>query len=434
MYVGLDFGTTNSALCVARSDGDVQLTSFDTGGETHNTFRSILYCDPLNRDRDARPRIVAGPRAIEAYLAAENRGRLIQSLKSYLTSRLFTKTNIYGTSFLLEELIAIMVGALRGAAEAQFGELGARVVVGRPVCFSGVEHDDDNLFAEERLRKALGAAGFTEAVFEFEPVAAAYHYARRIDQEQLVLIADFGGGTSDFSLVRLGPERRSVGEREILGTAGVAIGGDSFDARIMRHLVSPALGRGTQYRGMNQKPHPVPVWVYGSLERWHHLSFLNNRQTLHMLDTIRSQALEKEKIDALIHVIEQNMGYGLYRSVEKAKHELSEDEASRFRFEEPPVAIECPLARASFEAWIQEDLQTIERCVTGLLGERRVAPSEVDRVFMTGGSSLVPSVRRIFETRFGAERMQGGGELTSVAEGLALRARTIFGPGTSSVA
>lgn len=429
MHVGLDFGTTNSALGVALPDGSVRLATFALGGASTSTFRSILYCDPQRRSRDGAPHIVAGPQAIDAYLRAEPRGRLILSPKSFLASRLFTKTNIYGTFFSLEEIIGILLRDLRGQAEAQLGDLGSRVLVGRPVVFAGSESGEDETLAVERLTQAVKSAGFDEVRFEREPVAASYRFSQRVDRERLVLIADLGGGTSDFSLVRLGPPRGGSREirAEILGTSGVAVGGDAFDGRIVRHVVSPALGRGTEYRGANLKLHPVPLWIYGSLERWHHLALLNDPETMRVLREIGDQAVEKEKIRALALVIERNLGYDLYRSVEEVKHALSSMERSEMRFDRADVSLRSPVARASFDAWIREELSAIGRSVDELLDGCGVDPGRVSRVFMTGGSSFVPAVRRVFEDRFGPDRMQGGGELTSVAEGLALGARLAFG-------
>jgi len=429
MYVGLDFGTTNSALAVALPDGSVRLATFMQNGAPTSTFRSILYCDPQRRARDGAPHILSGPEAIEAYLSADPRGRLILSPKSFLASRLFTKTNVYGSFLSLEEIIGILLRDLRSRTEAQLGDLGRRVLVGRPVVFAGAESAEDETLALERLTEAVRSAGFDEILFEREPVAASYRFSQRVDRERLVLIADLGGGTSDFSIVRLGPPRGGSKEirASILGSSGVAVGGDAFDGRIVRHVVSPALGRGSEYRGANLKLHPVPLWIYGSLERWHHLALLGDPETMRVLREIADQAVEKERIHALIEVIERNLGYDLYRSVEEVKHALSSAESSELRFARPGVALHGTVARRGFEGWIRDELAAVGRSVDSLLDACGVDPGRISRVFMTGGSSFVPAVRRVFEERFGPERLQGGGELTSVAEGLALGARLAFG-------
>ena len=276
--LGLDFGTTNSALAQANADRTVQLAEFN--GST--TFRSILYFDENDAARVHKLRVIAGPDAIQSYLNAKSPGRLIQSTKSYLASRLFTQTQIFGETFSLEELIGILLRHLRRSAEAQLGDLGSTLVVGRPVHFSGTKNDDDDEFAVNRLRSALRNAGFDDVHFLPEPVAAAYEYQRRLDHDELVLIADFGGGTSDFSIVRLKAKQSATAgfENQVLGNDGVGIAGDTFDSKLVRHLVAPMLGLGSQYKTEFGKILPVPNWLYEHLERWHYLSFLKTRKNM----------------------------------------------------------------------------------------------------------------------------------------------------------
>ncbi|HET9551118.1 MAG TPA: Hsp70 family protein, partial [Candidatus Binatia bacterium] len=234
---GLDFGTTNSALAHAAPDGSVRLAQFS--GDA--TFRSVIYFDEDEAAASRKSRVVAGPDAIQSYLSAKTPGRLIQSTKSYLASRLFTQTQIFGETYSLEELIGILIRYLRKSAEAQFGDLGTTLVVGRPVHFNGTKDEGDDQFAVARLRSAFANAGFSNVQFLPEPVAAAYKYQRQLDHEELVLIADFGGGTSDFSLVQLKSGALSARERanQVLGTDGVGIAGDAFDSKLVRRLVAP---------------------------------------------------------------------------------------------------------------------------------------------------------------------------------------------------
>lgn len=241
---------------------------------------------------------------------------------------------------------------------------------------------------------------------------------------RLILIGDFGGGTSDFSLVHVGPTVRQRGRRpaDLLGNAGIGIAGDAFDSKIIRQLVSPALGAGTDMRSMD-KILPVPSWVYSKLERWHHLSLLRAKEVTDMLKSVHAQALEPKKIAALLHLIQEDLGYHLHRAVQKAKSQLSDRPVAIFRFVEGSVELTAMVPRPLFERWISEELQQIEGCVDSLLLSSGVQPGDVDRVFLTGGTSFVPAVRKIFETRFGAERIRAGNEFTSVARGLALKAR-----------
>jgi hypothetical chaperone protein len=425
--VGLDFGTTNSAIAIATPAGSA-LATFPDANELTTTFRSVLYFDPEDVTITGRPRAVAGPEAIRRYVQAGTRGRLIQSLKSYLGSQRFTHTHIFNVTFTVEELIALIIQQLKTAAEAQFGSLGTRAVVGRPAHFSGAEDEAGDALALGRLRAAVAQAGFEHIEFVLEPVAAACQYEQHLDHEELVLIGDFGGGTSDFCLVQLGPAARKRGERDrdILGTDGVAIAGDTFDSRFVRHLVAPHLGLGSQYRSLFDRILPVPLWIYEQFERWHYLSFLKTPRALETLRQIRFQALEPEKIDALMYVVEEDLGYQLFQAVEHTKCTLSEQDMGAFVFDEFSVKISEHVARSAFETWIQPDLEAIARCVDRLLARCGVSPGDVDSVFLTGGSSFVPAVRRIFAQRFGTDRLRGGEELTTVARGLALRASEVL--------
>jgi hypothetical chaperone protein len=212
-----------------------------------------------------------------------------------------------------------------------------------------------------------------------------------------------------------------------LATDGVASAGDTFDSKIVRHAVAPRLGQGSEYRSAFNKILPVPAWLYTNLERWHYLSFLKSQRTMQMLTELRLQAFEPEKIAALIHVVEDDLGYHLYRAVEHTKIELSEREASVLAFWDAALSIEHPVRREQFEGWVGEEIATIAACLDRLLAQTGIASSDVGSVFMTGGSSFVPAVRRLFEDRFGAARIRSGGELTSVAKGLALRALDLDG-------
>jgi hypothetical chaperone protein len=288
------------------------------------------------RSRTSKLRVVAGPDAIQSYLNAKAPGRLIQSMKSYLASRLFHQTQILGATYTLEELIGILLRHLRKSAEEQFGDLGSTLVVGRPVHFSGTKNDADDEFAVNRLRAAFGSAGFESVHFLPEPVAAAYKHQQRLDHDELVLIADFGGGTSDFSLVRLKAKSSSAGKAQssVIGTDGVGIAGDTFDSKLVRNLAAPMLGLGSKYKSQFGKVLPVPNWLYEHLERWHYLSFLKTRKNMELLRKIRFQAVEPQKIDALIDLVDHDLGYRLYQSIERAKCAVSNKAQSEYSFDE----------------------------------------------------------------------------------------------------
>jgi len=424
LRIGVDFGTTNSSIARAGADGHVELARFPFSGSIVESYRSLLYLDQVRERGITRIKSWSGPGAIEEYLAAETKGRLIQSLKSFLSSRSLKSTEVFGRRMTLQDLIARILRDLREKAEAQFGNSIHSATVGRPVRFVGADRDEDNSFAEDRLREAFEAAGYRSIEFELEPVAAAQHYESSLDHNELILIGGFGGGTSDFSLLRVGPAIRARGRNsaDLLGNSGVGIAGDAFDARIVRNLVSPALGRGSSARSMNKILPAIPNWVYSKLEHWHHLSFLRTNAVMNMLKGSIATAFEPQKIESLIHLIKEDLGYELHRAVQKVKCALSTDPSATFRFSDGVIEIEAAVQRSDFEEWIAEELALIESCVDSLIAASGASRKDVDRVFLTGGSSFVPAVRRIFETRFGAEKIRSGNEFTSVARGLALSA------------
>jgi hypothetical chaperone protein len=429
-HIGIDFGTTNSSVALVTPGAAVELASFTFLGAPLPSFRSVLYIEQTKSASGIkRSHSLTGPAAIEHYLQADEKGRLIQSLKSHLSSRQLTGTEVFGRRVRLEELISRVLGDLRKHAERQFNRPIRTATIGRPVRFVGADSDSDDDFAVQRLREAFTLAGFEHVQFELEPIAAAYAYESTLDRDELIFIGDFGGGTSDFSLIRVGPTIRRRGRTpdDLLGNSGVGLAGDAFDARIVRKLVSPSLGSNSDARSMNKILPAVPAWIYSNLERWHYLSFLRTNNVREILKSALIRALEPDKIEALIAVIDGDLGYQLHQAVQQVKFELSHADAAEFRFRDGTahahtIDLRIPVTRTEFESWIAEELAAIERSVDTLLTSSGLDVREVDRVFLTGGSSFVPAVRRIFSTRFGADRIRGGNEFTSVAHGLALRA------------
>lgn len=429
-FIGIDFGTTNSAVALHQPGRPVQLAHFTFRGDDLPSCRSVLYFEQ-SKSASGMRRVHgwSGPEAIERYLDADEKGRLIQSLKSHLPSQSLTSTEVFGRRHRIEELVTRIVSDLCKRAESQFNHPVRRATVGRPVRFVGAESEEDDDFAVSRLREAFLAAGFEHVDFELEPVGAAYAYEATLDHDELILIGDFGGGTSDFSLLRVGPDVRQRGRRpeDLLGNSGVGLAGDAFDARIVRKLVSPALGSNSEARSLNKILPAVPAWIYANLERWHYLSFLRTNNVREILKSAHARALEPEKIEALIAVIEGDLGYQLHQAVQQVKFELSQHDRAEFRFRDGSahahtIDLRIPVSRTEFESWIADDLAAIEHSVDALLKSTNTHPREVDRVFLTGGSSFVPAVRRIFTSRFGEDKLRGGNEFTSVAQGLALRA------------
>lgn len=439
--VGIDFGTTNSSVALAAPDGEVQFAQFATPGGLTASSRSLLY---LQREstRPGKPvHVWSGPEAIARHLDHDPfdddvQGRLIQSLKSYIAARSFTGTEIFGRHYRMEDLLAKMLADLRTRACEAFGTEITRAVAGRPVWFVNADREEDNAFAEQRLHAAFLQAGWTDVRFVLEPVGAAHSYAAGLtraagDAEaaagDLLLVGDFGGGTTDFSLVRLG----GAGEAHtVLRSTGVGLAGDAFDARIVRYAVAPAFGFGSVERtqpGMPDKRIPaLPAWIYTSLERWHLLSFLQTRQTMELLRTAEMRAAEPEKIAALRTLVQRDLGYRLHGAVQRSKVELSHARSTRFVFREEGLDVAFEITRTEFEEWIAPELGRMEASLRELLAGAGVEASDVRHVFLTGGTSLVPAVRRVFTEGFPAARMEQGEVFTSVAHGLARLAQQSF--------
>jgi hypothetical chaperone protein len=412
-FVGIDFGTTNSTIALATAD-TVELVALPTPTGTAATWRTVLYFEPDGA-------LSAGAPAIARYQATEGEGRLVQSIKSHLASGAFSRTQIFGRRWRLEDMIAAFLRQIRAAAGRELGE---RCVVGRPVRYWGAETDEDDARAVGRMREALAMAGFTDVTFEYEPIGAAASYAARLDRDELIVVADFGGGTTDFSVLRVGPGVAAGDPRAILATGGIGVSGDAFDARAIDAVVAPELGRGTRYvcDAMGAQA-PVPAWLYGHLRRWHYLSFLKEPETQRLLARVAAGALDPARIERLVRVVEDDLGLALHQAVERAKLRLSTEHDARLALD--ALELDLAITRAALEGWIAPDLDAIDRVLDGVLAEAGIDGGDVDRVFATGGSSLVPAVRARLGARFGADRVVGGEELTSVAWGLAARARAL---------
>ncbi|HEX3991656.1 MAG TPA: Hsp70 family protein [Acetobacteraceae bacterium] len=411
--IGVDFGTTNSVVSFLDPNGNTTTMRYNLGSAELDVIRSVLcFWNDGPKDR-VTLRHAIGPEAIDAYLDDPLESRLIMSLKSWLAQRSFTETRVFGRVFTLEDLIALFLRGILPKRSDQTPD--TLLVCGRPVRFAGDAPDD--ALGEQRLRTAYAAAGWADIQTALEPEAAGYRFIRGLSAPAVVLIGDFGGGTSDFSVLRFEPRRnRRV---EPLGHAGIGIAGDTFDYRIVDHLISPRLGKGTTYR-LFETDLPVPPEYYSSFARWHRLSLMRTPRTMRDIEAVARTAAHPDRLRALLRLIRDELGYALYRAVSEVKAELSRAETAVLQFTHADFTIDEMVTRQDFEHWIAPDLARIDATVQVALAEAGLRENEVDHVFLTGGTSLVPAVRDLFVTRFGADRITGGSEFVSVAEGLAL--------------
>jgi hypothetical chaperone protein len=397
-----------------RSIGHVAVHRFER-------IAAFTASDPVFRtalcfwEETAHVAVEAGPWAIAEYLSCPEGSRFLQSFKSVAASPIFEHATIYERRYRFEDLGRSFLAKLSDRSGGVLAKRTARLVVGRPVAFAG--HAPDEALARDRYDRMFAELG-TEVHYVYEPLGAAFSFASALRDPATVLVADFGGGTSDFSLVRIeapGAPRRCVP----LAHSGVGIAGDRFDSRILDNLVLPLLGKGGLYRSFD-KLLEIPGGWFSDFADWSSLALLRNRKTLAALDALRRAACDPVPIERMIAIIEQELGYQLYEAVGRAKRDLSTRPISRFRFAGGGLSIEAEFTRAQFEQWIAPDVEQMEEAVERVLKSANLGPDQVDRVFLTGGTSLIPRIRRLFEERFGAAKIAGGNELTSIAHGLAL--------------
>ena len=414
--IGIDFGTTNSVVALARADGSVETRSFATQSGAVDAYRSALMFWREGRPPKTTIAHVSGPDALDMALGMTTEHRFLQSLKTHLSSRAFQETRLFGKLFQLEDLIGVFLNDLTDGLDDLAG---TPLVSGRPVVFAGERPDEE--LALGRLTRSYARAGMPKVDFAFEPLGAAYWYARDLSQPQTMLVADFGGGTSDFSVMRFEPGGKGRLAAIPLSHSGVGVAGDTFDYRIIEHAISPSLGKGTQYRSF-EKLLPIPAHYHAAFAQWHRLSLMKSRETMAELKALIRDAVEPRKLEDLLTVIEYDLGYELYRAVSATKIALSGADETTLSFSKMDVEIERVVTRRDFESWIAEDVGAIETALDAALAEANVQAGGIEAVFMTGGTSHVPAVRALFDRRFGASRVHIGDAFRSVASGLALLA------------
>lgn len=410
--IGIDFGTTNTVLAFPEGSG-ARVQPFQLSHETHEALRTTLAFR-RNPAMGEGPLTEAGPWAIRDFIEAPEDTRFLQSFKSFAASASFTDTAVFTRRYRFEDLMSAYLDKVR--QHAGLSGFPRRLAIGRPVTFAGQSPDD--ALAQRRYASALSALGFEQVSYVLEPVAAAYFYAQRLTRDAVILVADLGGGTSDFSVLRFRRNRGRV-SAQALAHAGIGIAGDNFDYRIIDHVVSPRLGKNATYVSWG-KELPVPRHYFASFSRWNELCLMRRPEVLRELRELARSSSSAAQLLSLVDLIEGGVSYELYRTVSQAKAALTEHEVVPFRFRMSGVDISGRLNRSSFEKWIAPDLEKIGATADAAVAKSGLAAKDIDRVFLTGGTSFVPAVRRLFERRFPADRIDSGEQLLSIAKGLAL--------------
>lgn len=413
---GLDFGTSNSTLGRIGGDGQPQLLALEGDNQT---MPSVLFFGFEDNQ------VHFGRAAVREYVTGAE-GRLMRSLKSVLGTALYKDTTrIKAKRLGFGEIIGTYVGELKQRAETKLGDELTQVVMGRPVQFV----DDDPVAdreAQDQLETAVRAQGFKDIAFQFEPIAAALDYERQVSGEKLALIVDLGGGTSDFSLVRVSPERRGAGDRsgDILATTGVHIGGTDFDRLLAMSRVMPELGLGSLTK--DGKRH-LPVAPYFDLSTWHRINRLYDAQAIRDLKSTMREAIEVERVETMIMLVEDRLGHRLVGEVEAAKIALSDADLTQFRFPVRDRLIETEITAGQLGEALDGSVGKLEATIGETLRLAGISAGDVDSLILTGGSTLVPAVSGRLRALFPEAEVVRTDVLGSVGLGLALEAKRIFG-------
>jgi hypothetical chaperone protein len=417
---GLDFGTANSALSV-NIDGKVHLLDIDKDNPVGMTLKSVLYF--YNEDQERN--IYAGHEAVQNYIDTGGDGRFLQSIKSFLPDATFEKTEIYKKNYTIEELIALILKKIKQRGEEIIGSSVNDLIIGRPVVFSEDKESDE--LAERRLIEAAKIAGFKNINLQLEPIAAALNFENsfKSNEEKKILVGDFGGGTSDFTILwSKGVNGHKYNRsKDVLATGGVCIGGDTFDSEIMWEKVAKYFGKDVKVKSiMSGNWSGLSSFTMGKLRGWHLIPLLRAQKTMSYIKETKYLASNPDKLllQNLEDLINYNFGYLLFQSIEKSKCELSSSAESYIAFNDHGIDINDKITKFEFEEFIETKIEEIKNCVNSVLSQAGLTNKDIDLVSLTGGSSFIPIINKIFTETFGIEKINQSDAFTSVAYGLGL--------------
>jgi hypothetical chaperone protein len=403
-FIGIDFGTSNSLASLVR-DNKIEFVLYPDEGISNPT---IIYFPAKSKQH------YIGNEAVYRYLAhveeGQIEGRLMLSVKTLLPEANFDHTTVLGFGRMTaEDLVAKFISVLKERAERQFARKFDGVVLGRPVNF--------NELAVSRLEKAARIAGFKEVVFWLEPVAAALAYEMTSTADELVCVVDIGGGTSDVCVIETSPARSLSAERlgDIKAVGGVSEAGDELSSQIMKHKLAPKFGAGSTFKSMG-KILPFPAHIIYKLSKWHRINLLRTGGDVSTISSIYPSSDQPENVARLLSLIKHHYGFELFRAIDAAKKELSENNAAEVRFRPLDLAEEVTLGE--FEEMIADVVRKIEESIQDSLNAASASPADIKRVILTGGTSQVPLINRSVVKIFGREKILRPDFFSSVATGL----------------
>lgn len=442
MIVGMDFGTTNSGMAVY--DGrELRRLPLDPSNDNPQIARTALY---VTNEQD----VTVGREAVDRYFAHNvgrpvklqkvwvgeieviadlvyfvqdayvwtdvmSPGRLFLSFKSNLRDPEYTGTVIGQFFYPLETLVALYLYVMKRRAEEILGQELRQVTLGRPVHFAD-DPEHDNL-AQERLLRGAFQAGYEKVYLQREPIAAAHHYASKADRPENVLVFDFGGGTLDITIMRLGD-----GVHRVLATGGVPIAGDVFDRKLVRARLPKHFGEGGKYGAREM---PIPTWIYDTFSNWQTILELQTPENKRILQQIEKTAQRPREIRGLNSLVSGNYGLKMFDAVEQTKRDLSERFGGMIRLEGPEFDVMELVTRREFETIIRAESRRIERELEETVQAAGLKPKQIEAVIRTGGSAEIPLFRQMLRRKFGPDRVHSMDTFGSVTAGLGIMAQGI---------
>ncbi len=408
---GIDFGTTNSALAIYDEETkEIQDTII---------IPSLIYFY-YQPDPGIDKNYVVGEEAITAYLNDGMKGRFIKSVKQILSRSSFTETRIHNKRYNASDLVAIILKELKERADIITGQDCRKAIIGRPVFFNDDDVQKDTL-AQTRLSKAAEIAGFNDVRFQFEPIGAAFAYEKTLAKKENVLVADLGGGTTDFTYLILDPQKTGSKDRknDMMATGGIYIGGDSFDSAFMWEKGTPYFGKYAQYEATPGKVLTVPKSLFANICSWEQMNFFNGPRIKKDIEDYYYYSGNDRKFKNLITLIDNNLGYSVFQSIEKTKVTLTSAGSTMFSYHNMDIDIEEEITLPVYEQIIAKDVERIENYLNEFMVQNNIAAENIDSLFLTGGTSMVGSIQTLFKNKFPNIKLNSGDNFKSVAKGLA---------------
>lgn len=414
---GLDFGTSNSILAIPHQS-EASLIALD--GKAPVLKSAIFF------DSEAKKHFI-GQYGIDRYLEGD-KGRLMLSLKSILGSALLNeKIAVCGEWITYRDIIGLVIKYIKNTAETQLAKELTQVVLGRPVRYHDSDDAKDKL-AQDTMERILKEQGFKEVKFQFEPIAAALDYESTLSSEQLALIIDLGGGTSDFTVIKLSNKAKAINRKsDILANCGIHIGGTNFDKDLSLHSIMPLLGKGSHVRGMNGSKLEMPVSLYYDLTSWHLLNNLYSNKNINTIKDLYLVSEQKILVNRAIHVLQKQLGHYLLQAAENSKIKLSTSVDDTMDISKVEHDLSVLITRVQFESYCHNLINSLQKTIQNTLATAGVNPNQIDSVFLTGGTTLIPAVHHMIKSIFSNSQLVSGDIYGSVGKGLAIEAGQLWG-------